>query len=354
MKSVDLAYENWWNPDHPPRPPTFEKRSSRLRFSLAGQAIDIRHIGRKWSEVWIPKLGWKRFRRHRPINGVVRNATFSYAPGTGWMVLFAIAAKPIKSPPNQKPSVGVDFGVSCSAFLSDEDTPRLMPPTLTTGEQRRLLGLERRKARQVTWAKRHNKGRYSNRLRHTVADIARLRDKQARRRQDFTHKLTTDIAKNHGIVAIEDLRVKNMTASAKGTVNTPGTNVAAKSGLNRGILDNAPAERRRQFEYKQNKFGYRLITVPPQNTSRRCSQCGYIDQGNRPGCGRVFACISCGYQEHADKNAAKNIEILALASLSKTVGPTDNSTGRRKPSQSRKAEGGSVKRVDITIESGVA
>ena len=92
-----------------------------------------------------------------------------------------------------------------------------MPSTLTARQRRRLLGLERRKARQVTWAKKHNGSRYSNRLRRTMRDIAKLRARQARRRQDFTHKLTTDLAKNHGWVAVEDLRTKAMTKSAKGT-----------------------------------------------------------------------------------------------------------------------------------------
>ena len=81
--------------------------------------------------------------------------------------------------------------------------------------------MERRKARQVTWAKKHNGGRYSNRLGRTISQIAKLRARQARRRQDFTHKLTTDLAKNHGWVAIEDLRVKAMTKSAKGTGRSP-------------------------------------------------------------------------------------------------------------------------------------
>ena len=225
VHDLDLAYDNWWNPDHPAGPPAYEKRSSKLRFSLPGQAVDVRHINRKWSEVWIPKLGWRRFRRHRPVNGVVRNATFVYTPGTGWTVSFGVAAKVVAAPPNGKPNAGTDFGVACSAFLSDEDEPRLMPPTLTAGEQQRLIGLERRKARQITWSKRHNNGRYSKRCQRTINEIARLRARQARRRTDFTHKLTTDVVKNHGIVGIEDLRVKNMRLLAKSC----GFGVAAAS-----------------------------------------------------------------------------------------------------------------------------
>ncbi len=174
LADLDRAYENWWNPGHSAGPPTRQKRDGRLSFRLPGQAIEIRHVGRKWSEVWVPKLGWLGFRRHRALNGQVRSARFAFSPGSGWHVSFGVAAKQRKAPRNDRPGVGVDFGVACSAFLSDETTSRLMAPSLTAGEQRRLLGLERRKARQVTFAKRHNGGRYSRRLRRTISQIGEL------------------------------------------------------------------------------------------------------------------------------------------------------------------------------------
>jgi putative transposase len=146
-----------------------------------------------------------------------------------------------------------------------------MPSTLTAAQRRRLLGLERRKSREVTWARKHNGGRYSNRLDRTINQIAKLRARQARRRQDFLHKLTTDLAKNHGWVAVEDLRVKGMTRSAKGTSEAPGRNAKAKAGLNRAILDNAPYERKRQLAYKAPRYGSELRLVRPAFTSQRCS-----------------------------------------------------------------------------------
>jgi IS605 OrfB family transposase len=176
------------------------------------------------------------------------------------------------------------------AFISDEREPRLMPSRLTTGQRQRLLGLEGRKARQVTWAKKHHRGRYSNRLRRTITEIARLRARQVRRRQDFTHKLTTDLTKNHGWVAEE-----------------PGRNVKAKAGLNRAVLDNVPYERQRQLAYKAPRFGSELRLVRPAFTSQTCSACGLRDPESRPGCGRRSACIACGHVEHADLNAARNI-----------------------------------------------
>ncbi|MHB8293953.1 MAG: RNA-guided endonuclease InsQ/TnpB family protein [Acidimicrobiales bacterium] len=370
---VEAAFSNWVDSDNPAGRPVFEKRTARLRFSLPGQAVDVRHVDREHSEVYVPKIGWVRFRRHRPVNGVVRNATFFFSPSAGWEVSFGVAARQHNAPPNGKPGVGSDFGVACSAFLSDEPEPRLMAPTLTKGEQARLVGLERRKARQVTYAKKHNKGRYSKRLRRTISEIAKLRGRQARRRADFTHKLTTGMAKNHGFVGIEDLRVKNMTASAKGTAGQPGTNVVQKAGLDRAILDNAPGERRRQLGYKCTKYGSDLRPVPPFNTSNTCPNpdCGKVDPKNRAGCGREFSCVHCGYTAHADWAAAVTIKRRAQAQgpsgglspsqwekkhqrAATTAGPAGNSTGRRKPSQSRKAEGASVKPTTLGVGSRVA
>jgi putative transposase len=307
LRQLDRAYDNWWNPEHPADAPTFRKRSTGLSVPFPGQAVKVRKLNRRWAEVRLPKIGAVRFRLSRPLGGMVRNATVR-RDGLGWHVSFGIATGAEPAAPNGLPGCGVDFGVACSAYVSDETGPRLLPPTLTEGEQRRLLGLERRKARQVRWAKRHNRGRYSRRLRRTIAQIARLKARQARRRLDFTHKLTTDLAKRHGWVGIEDLRVKNMTRSAKGTALAPSRGVTAKAGLNRGILDNAPHERRRQLAYKAARYGSKLRLVPPAFTSQTCSACGARDPGSRPGCGRVFACTACGHQAHADHNAAVNIE----------------------------------------------
>ena len=310
LRQLDRAYDNWWNPEHPAQAPTFRKRSGGLSVPFPGQAVRVRKCSRRWAAVRLPKLGWVRFRLSRPLGGTVRNATIT-EDALGWHISFGVATTTKPASPNRLPGCGVDFGVACSAFISDEREPRVMPSTLTGGQKVRLLGLERRKARQVTWAKRYNGGRYSNRLRRTIGDIAKLRAYQARRRRDVTHKLTTDLAKNHGWVAVEDLRVKGMTKSAKGTRKEPGRSANAKAGLNRAILDNAPYERQRQLAYKAPRFGSELRLVRPAFTSQTCSACGVHDPESRPGCGRVFACIACSHVEHADLNAARNIHNLA-------------------------------------------
>jgi putative transposase len=334
LAHLDRAYDNWWNPEHPAGPPRFKKRRDELSVPFPGQAVAVRKLNNRWAEVRLPKLGWVQFRLSRPLGGVVRNATVSH-DALGWHVAFGVAtgAKPVA--PNRLPGCGVDFGVACSAYVSTEAAPRLMPPTLTEGERRRLLGLERRKARQIRWARRYNRGGYSGRLRRTIAEIARLRARQARRRADFTHKLTTDLAKRHGWVGIEDLRVTSMTASARGTIEQPGSNVRAKAGLNRALLDNTPGERRRQLAYKAPRFGSELRLVPPQATSNTCATCGHRDPASRPGCGRVFACTACGHQAHADANAARNIEQLAAG---RAVDRTRSHPRVARPSRSRMRE----------------
>jgi len=145
LHQLDAAYDNWWNPKHPARKPTFEKRSSTLRFSLPGQAIAFRRIAKHWGEVRIPKIGWQRFRWSRSPGGLIRNATFIRHGGL-WYVSFGVATHRQPASKNAKPGCGVDFGVACSAYLSDEDEPRTMRRSLTMGEERRLVGLERRKA----------------------------------------------------------------------------------------------------------------------------------------------------------------------------------------------------------------
>jgi putative transposase len=130
LAHLDSAYANWWNPQHPAGPPRFKKRSGGLSVPFPGQAVTVRKVSRRWGQVWLPKLGWVRFRLSRPLGGVVRNATAA-RDALGWHISVGVAtgAKPAAS--NGLPGCGVDFGVACSAFVSTEAQPRLMPPTLS-------------------------------------------------------------------------------------------------------------------------------------------------------------------------------------------------------------------------------
>src|SRR6202795_618823 len=114
-------------------------------------------------------------------------------------------------------------------------------------------------------------------------------------------------------LCVSDLRVSNMSSSAAGSMESPGSRVRAKSGLNRSILDQGWAELRRQLKYKLAWNGGRLIAVPAINTGRTCPECECTCQGNRKTQAR-FCCVACGYEANADLVAAINVRRAGLAS----------------------------------------
>jgi putative transposase len=313
LRQLDQAYDNFWNPEHPAGFPQFKRKRDRQGVTFPGQAVQVRKVSRRTAQVWLPKIGWVRFRLSRPLGGTVRNATIS-RDSLGWHISFGVhQPEPAEPPVNTGAPVGVDVGIACSVFLSTEHTERQRPDTLAAGERLRLLKLEQRKARQLTYAKKHNQGRYSNRLRKTITQISAIKARQARRRADWNHRLTTDLAKNHGLVAVENLTVSAMVRSARGTVEQPGRNVRQKAGLNRSIADQGWFEIRRQLGYKTRRYGGVLVAVPAAGTSQTCRKCHTRDPKNRQGCGRLFACVHCEHTEHADRNAAHNILDRALS-----------------------------------------
>jgi putative transposase len=168
-----------------------------------------------------------------------------------------------------------------------------------------LAKLQRRLAR---------KKKFSSNWKKAKAKITKLHTKIANIRKDFVHKSSNDISKNHAVVFVEDLQVKNMSRSAKGTKAQPGKKVRQKSRLNRSILDASPSELRRQLEYKTQWNGGLLVPVPLQNTSRKCPKCQHTSAENRK-TQTKFVCIERGYSAHPDWVGAVNIKEAGLASL---------------------------------------
>jgi putative transposase len=169
-----------------------------------------------------------------------------------------------------------------------------------------------RKAQQAM----SRKTKFSSNWRKAKKKVQRLHARVANVRNDFLHKLSTAISKNHAIVCVEDLQVGNMSRSAAGTLETPGTNVRAKSGLNKSILDQGWFEFRRQLDYKLVWSGGWLIAVPPQNTSRTCPVCRHVGSENRK-TQTEFRCVECGFNENADVVGAVNILREGLSRLAK-------------------------------------
>jgi len=273
------------------RKPTWRKAGRDEGFRVVAlRPGQIRRLNRRWGQVLVPKAGWVRFHWSRPVPRA-KSFRVTWDRADRWHIAFAAVPEPIEGP-GTGAVVGVDRGVAVSAALSTGDM--LACPRLSPGRDRRVKVLQRR----LTRARRG-----SNRRGQVRSAIARLKAREADARKDWAEKLSTDLARRFDVICVEDLRIPNMTRSAKGTVVNPGRNVRAKAGLNREILASGWGILVKRLEQKAPG---RVKKINPAFTSQRCSACGHVAGENRKS-QAVFACTACGYTANADVNAAQNI-----------------------------------------------
>ena len=286
VRDLDAAYKNF-----------FEKRADFPEWKKKGKSADSFRFPQGFKidnrRVFLPKIGWVGFFKSRAIAGTPRNVTVS-RKGKHWFVSICCEVEQDVLVRHRK-EVGIDMGIAKLCAQSDGEI--VENPKAFKRYRIKLAKLQRQLAK---------KKKFSANFRKIKAKINALHTKIANARNDNIHKTTTKIAKNHGLVVIEDLRVKAMSKSAKGTSDNPGKKVKQKSGLNRSILDAGWGEFRRQLEYKVDWAGGVLIAVDPKNTSRRCSVCGHTAKENRL-TQADFICVKCGHTDDADVNAAINI-----------------------------------------------
>jgi len=288
LKNLDTAYQRFF--DKIADRPTFRRRGQHDSFRFP-QGFRLDQVN---SRIFLPKLGWLRYRNSREVAGTPRNVTMSHSCGK-WFI--SIQTEHEVEPPVHEAgaAVGIDLGVARFATLSDGQS---IPPLNSFKKyQQRLARYQRSMARKQKFSKNWGKAK---------AKVQKLHSMIANVRRDFLHKTSTAISKNHALVCIEDLKVSKMSRSAKGSKEQPGRNVKAKSGLNRSILDQGWSEFRRQLEYKEGWLGGLVVAVPPQYTSQRCSCCGHVEAANRTS-QEHFTCVACGLDANADFNAARNI-----------------------------------------------
>ncbi|EIP0458019.1 transposase [Escherichia coli] len=288
LKDLERAYKNF-----------FQNRAAFPRFKKRGQNDAFRYpqgvkLDQENSRIFLPKLGWMRYRNSRQVTGVVKNVTVSQSSGK-WYISIQTESE-VSTPVHPSASmVGLDAGVAKLATLSDGTV--FEPVNSLQKNQKKLARLQRQLSRKV---------KFSNNWQKQKCKIQRLHSRIANIRRDYLHKVTTTVSKNHAMIVIEDLKVSNMSKSAAGTVSQPGRNARVKSGLNRSILDQGWYEMRRQLEYKQLWRGGQVFAVPPAYTSQRCACCGHTAKENRLSQSK-FRCQVCGYTANADVNGARNI-----------------------------------------------
>jgi transposase len=259
LRDFAQAMRAFFDPGNPARRPIWRKAGRDEGFRIVGRGSqwDVRRVSRKVGQVWVPKAGWVRFRWSRAVPAGAKSYRVTMDRAGRWHVSFTAIPAPVPAPGNGQ-AVGIDRGVAVSAALS-------------TGQ-----------------------------LLHA---IAWLRARESDRRKDWAEKTSTDLARRFDVIRVEDLKITNMTRSAKGTRENPGRNVRAKAGLNRGILGSGWGLLVRRLE---DKAPGRVERVSPAFTSQRCSACGQVDRDSRES-QAVFRCTACGFACNADVNAAINI-----------------------------------------------
>jgi putative transposase len=288
--------------------PKPRRRGENDSFRFKAACVSIRILNGKWSEIRIPGVGWVKYRATRPVPDDMRTVTVAKRRGR-WVVSVSCGVGGQDSAPGL---IGVDRGVVVAVALSNGEMYNL-PSSLARIDAKRRRA-QKVLARRKRGSKRHAKQR---------AKLAAISAQAARVRKDFNHRITTGITARFGTVAIEDLKIANMTASAAGTVAEPGKGVAQKRGLNRAILNQGWGQFAVFLAYKLEHRGGHLIKVNPAYTSQTCSDCGTIDKASRESQAR-FACVACGHEENADVNAAKNILRASSSWLDvegQTIGP---------------------------------
>jgi len=240
------------------------------------------------------KLGWVKFRKSQEVQGSIKNCTVSFKSGH-WYISFQVEQEITEPKHSSASAVGVDVGIA--KFIALSDGSHLKPLNAFRKHEKRLAIEQRKLARKVKFSANWQKQK---------AKIQKLHTLIANCRKDYLHKASNKISKNHAMIAIEDLRVSNMSKSAKGNTEEHGKNVKAKSGLNKSILDQGWHEFRRQLEYKQLWSGGLVIAVPAQYTSQTCPCCGHVSKDNRQTQAH-FECVECGYTNNADIVGALNI-----------------------------------------------
>jgi putative transposase len=291
LKDLDKAFKDAFDKKQPlKRIPVFKRKeqSDSIRYPQGFKIDQQDH------RVFLPKIGWVRYRNSRKIVGMAKNITVT-RKGKHWYVSIQVEYETPQIAHKSSSIVGIDMGVKCFATLSNGIVYQPLNSFKKSAEK---LAILQRKLK--------NKRKFSKNWQKQKAQITQHHEKIANARRDTLHKISTEISENQAVIVIEDLKVKNMSKSAKGNSEKHGKRVAQKSGLNRSILNQGWGMFFDMLEYKQDWNGGIVVKVPAHHTSQTCPCCHHVAKENRL-TQAAFVCIECGYSNNADLVGAINV-----------------------------------------------
>jgi putative transposase len=285
------------------RSPRF-KRSGDMRTMSA--RVSDNNVKVDGGHIKLPKLGRLRVRslEDRWPDGVpVKSYRIMKQPSGYYLLL--VGDVPCETPKPSTKVAGFDAGVV--HILNDDAGHHIDIPSPLKRRLQKIKRLSRKAARQEKGSANQKK---------TYALLALEHEKVRRDRKAWHHKLSTFAVRKYGAIAVEDLKLANMTRSPKAKPNAEGTGyernmAAAKAGLNRSLLDAGIGGLYGMMEAKSKAFGREFARVNPAYTSQTCNACGVVDKASRRSQSE-FVCTGCGHTTHADTNAARNIRDIAF------------------------------------------
>jgi len=315
LHRLDLAFAAFFRrirSGETPGYPRFKPASrwKQLEFPHGNRALKL--LGENQDRLTVPGVGTMRVRKGRPVPPFGR--AFVVVKNGRWYATFECSREPQPLPKTGK-IIGVDRGVYVLAATSEGDLIRngrfqQRRARITTRLQRELEALTKRDERKRC-VNRDDPKRIA-----AVRRLARAREREANCRLDALHKKALKLIRSADVIGLEKLDLRAMTRSARGTVEAPGRNVAAKRGLNRVMLDAGFGILARLIGEKAACAVREVIGVEPRYSSQTCGRCRHVSAKSRRR--RRFACVSCGFTTHVDVNAA--LEIRRRAQSARTSG----------------------------------
>jgi putative transposase len=293
LLNLDSAYSNFFKGRA--NFPKFKKKSNNQSFHCP-QKVSVKN-----NRLYIPKFkSGIEMIIHRPLSGVVRNATISKTPTNKYFVSILTetgVSVPDKASVDKKTAIGIDLGIKSFAVLSDGtefDNPKYLRNSL-----KRLKVLQRRASHKLKGSNNHKKANYK---------VAKLYEKVTNQRRDFLDKVSNVITKQYDTICIEDLSIKNMVKNHHLALSISD----AGWGMFVDFL-----------EYKSEWRGKNLLKIGRfEPSSKTHNKCGYINKDLNLA-NRIWTCPKCGDMVFRDKNAALNILDWGLLNYSGVERPEE-------------------------------
>ncbi len=291
---IDIAYKNFFRRVKQGGAVGFPKFKSKHNSYQSYQSSTATI---KNSKLKLPKIGEVKTKFHRgQIIGKVKTVTVSCEANQYFASInYEDGLKEVIGSNNGQ-TIGIDVGVAVFAWTSENKPINPKKEHDLTKDIQKMIKAQKSLSRK----KKGSANRAKAKMR-----LAKKHLKIRNKRNDFLHKISKQLSENQA-VKVEDLKVKNMSKKAKGSIENPNMRASAKSGLNRSILQQSWGKFFELLEYKLKRNGGELIKVDPKHTSQKCSRCGHISKENRKKQAQ-FICIKCGYIANADYNASVNI-----------------------------------------------